>query len=234
MSRAVLLGVMVAAVFSAACQKGAGTADKDAAGASPAAMTEEQKTLYALGVLIGRNITPFNLTAAELDVVKRGMGDAATGKKLEVELEQYGPKVQELARSRQTAGAEAEKTKANEFRAKAAQEPGAQTLPSGLVFRTLTPGTGKSPMAASTVKVHYHGTLTNGTVFDSSVQRGQPAEFPLNGVIPCWTEGVQKMKVGEKARLVCPSEIAYGDQGRPPTIPGGATLVFDVELLEVK
>jgi FKBP-type peptidyl-prolyl cis-trans isomerase FkpA len=197
-------------------------------------MTEEQKTLYTLGVLLGRNITAFNLTAAELDVVKKGLGDAATGKKLEVELEAYGPKVQELAKARQSAGAEAEKTKANEFRTKAASEPGAQTTPSGLVYRTLTAGSGKSPSATSTVKVHYHGTLANGTVFDSSVQRGQPAEFPLNGVIPCWTEGVQKMKVGEKARFVCPSEIAYGDQGRPPTIPGGATLVFEVELLEVK
>jgi len=84
------------------------------------------------------------------------------------------------------------------------------------------------------VRVHYHGTLTDGTVFDSSVQRGQPAEFPLNQVIPCWTEGVQRMKVGEKARLVCPSEVAYGDRGAPPNIPGGATLIFDVELLSIR
>jgi FKBP-type peptidyl-prolyl cis-trans isomerase FkpA len=84
------------------------------------------------------------------------------------------------------------------------------------------------------VKVHYRGTLTDGTEFDSSIARGQPAEFPLNGVIPCWTEGVQRMKVGGKARLVCPANIAYGDQGRPGTIPGGATLLFDVELLEIK
>jgi FKBP-type peptidyl-prolyl cis-trans isomerase FkpA/FKBP-type peptidyl-prolyl cis-trans isomerase FklB len=83
------------------------------------------------------------------------------------------------------------------------------------------------------VKVHYHGTLIDGTVFDSSVQRGQPATFPLNGVIPCWTEGVQRMKVGEKSRLVCPSQIAYGDRGAPPKIKPGATLVFEVELLEI-
>jgi FKBP-type peptidyl-prolyl cis-trans isomerase FkpA len=84
------------------------------------------------------------------------------------------------------------------------------------------------------VRVHYEGALTDGTVFDSSMKRGQPIEFPLKGVIPCWTEGVQRMKVGERAKLVCPSEIAYGDQGRPPAIPGGATLVFEVELLGIK
>jgi FKBP-type peptidyl-prolyl cis-trans isomerase len=81
--------------------------------------------------------------------------------------------------------------------------------------------------------VHYHGTLTNGKVFDSSVERKEPATFPLNGVIPCWTEGVQKMKVGGKSKLVCPSELAYGERGAPPDIGPGATLVFDVELLEI-
>ena len=102
-----------------------------------------------------------------------------------------------------------------------------------MVIRTLTPGTGPSPVASDTVKVHYTGTLTDGTVFDSSVKRKEPATFPLGGVIKCWTEGVQKMKVGEKAKLTCPSDLAYGDNGRPPTIPGGATLIFEVELLDI-
>ena len=83
------------------------------------------------------------------------------------------------------------------------------------------------------MKVHYEGRLVDGTVFDSSYKRNEPASFSLQGVVPCWTAGLQKMKVGEKAQLTCPSDAAYGDQGRPPTIPGGATLVFDVELLEV-
>jgi len=116
----------------------------------------------------------------------------------------------------------------------AAKEAGAEKLESGLVFKDVTPGTGASPVAADTVKVNYRGTLIDGTEFDSSYKRNQPAEFPLGGVIKCWTEGVQKMKVGGKARLVCPSAIAYGDGGHPPTIPGGATLIFEVELLEIK
>ena len=106
------------------------------------------------------------------------------------------------------------------------------TTDSGLVFTEITAGTGASPAATDTVKVHYHGTFRDGRVFDSSVDRGEPAQFALNGVIPCWTEGVQRMKVGGKSRLVCPSDIAYSDQGRPG-IPGGAALVFQVELLEI-
>jgi FKBP-type peptidyl-prolyl cis-trans isomerase FkpA len=121
-----------------------------------------------------------------------------------------------------------------EFLAKAAAEPGAVRTPSGLVFRTLSPGQGGSPTATDTVRVHYAGTLTDGSEFDSSIKRGEPTEFRLDQVIPCWTEGVQRMKVGEKARLVCPAGIAYGVQGRPPVIPGNATLVFEVELLGIR
>ncbi|HEY2845012.1 MAG TPA: FKBP-type peptidyl-prolyl cis-trans isomerase [Bryobacteraceae bacterium] len=116
---------------------------------------------------------------------------------------------------------------------KAAAEPGAQKTASGLVYRDITAGSGASPKATDTVKVHYRGTLISGKEFDSSYARNEPAEFPLNMVIPCWTEGVQKMKVGGKARLVCPSSIAYGDNGAPPEIPGGATLVFEIELLGI-
>jgi len=119
------------------------------------------------------------------------------------------------------------------FLAKAAAEPGAQQTASGLVYREITAGSGASPKATDTVKVHYRGTLINGKEFDSSYARNQPAEFPLNGVIPCWTEGVQKMKVGGKSRLVCPSSIAYGDAGAPPDIPGGATLIFEIELVGI-
>ena len=116
---------------------------------------------------------------------------------------------------------------------KAAAEPGAIRTSSGLIFRELRPGSGAGPHRTSKVKVNYRGTLVNGTEFDSSYKRGQPAEFGLDQVVPCWTEGVQRMRPGGKAQLVCPSQIAYGDAGSPPTIPPGATLIFEIELLEI-
>jgi len=116
----------------------------------------------------------------------------------------------------------------------AAAEAGAVTTASGLVYRPLKEGTGASPTAADTVKVHYRGTLVDGTEFDSSIKRGQPAEFPLGRVIKCWTEGVQRMKVGGKAKLTCPAAIAYGERGTPggPIAPN-TTLFFEVELLAI-
>jgi FKBP-type peptidyl-prolyl cis-trans isomerase FkpA len=116
---------------------------------------------------------------------------------------------------------------------KAAAEPGAIRTPSGLVYRELRAGTGASPKATDSVKVNYRGTLTNGTEFDSSYKRNEPAQFPVNQVIPCWTEGLQRMRVGGKSQLVCPASLAYGDRGAPPDIPGGATLIFEVELLAI-
>ena len=121
----------------------------------------------------------------------------------------------------------------NDAAALAAKEPGAVVTPSGLVYRSLTDGKGASPAAADRVKVHYKGTLPDGTEFDSSYARNAPAEFPLNRVIPCWTEGVQKMKVGGKAKLTCPPGIAYGSRGAGGVIPPNATLHFEVELLGI-
>jgi len=112
---------------------------------------------------------------------------------------------------------------------KAAAMPGATRTQSGLIYRELRAGTGTSPVATDTVKVNYRGTLVNGKQFDAS----NGVQFPLNRVIPCWTEGVQKMKVGGKSELVCPSSIGYGDHGSPPEIPGGATLIFEIELLGI-
>jgi FKBP-type peptidyl-prolyl cis-trans isomerase FkpA len=201
---------------------------------APAALqTEDQKTFYALGLMMGRNLTVFGLSPAELDLVKRGLSDSVTGKKPEVDFQAYFPKIQELHRTRQTAKVEAEKKKSEAYLETAAKEPGAVKTPSGLVYIPIKPGEGASPTATDKVKVHYKGTLIDGTEFDSSLKRGQPAEFGLSaGLIPCWNEGVPKMKVGEKAKLVCPSSIGYGDQGQG-AIPGGATLVFEVELLEI-
>lgn len=117
--------------------------------------------------------------------------------------------------------------------AAAAKEPGAVVTASGLVYRSLKDGSGASPKANDTVKVHYRGSFPDGREFDSSYKRGTPIEFPLNGVIPCWTEGVQRMKVGGKSKLTCPSQIAYGSRGAGGVIPPNATLLFEVELLGI-
>lgn len=116
----------------------------------------------------------------------------------------------------------------------AAKEAGAVVTGSGLVFRSLKDGSGAKPGASDVVKVHYRGTFPDGKEFDSSYSRGTPIEFPLNRVIPCWTEGLQRMAVGSKAKLTCPSRIAYGERGAGGVIPPNATLVFEVELLGIK
>ena len=194
-------------------------------------MTDEQKTIYVLGLSIAGSLAQFHLTPAELQLVERGLNDGAAGKPA-VELSEWGPKIQKLAQARAAVGAEKEKAASAAFLAKAAAEPGAVKTASGLIYKVEKPGTGPSPTATDTVKVNYRGTFIDGKEFDSSYKRGEPAQFPLNGVIKCWTEGVQKMKVGGKSQLICPSSIAYGDQGRPG-IPGGSTLVFEIELLEI-
>jgi FKBP-type peptidyl-prolyl cis-trans isomerase FkpA len=195
--------------------------------------TDQDKTLYALGLAIGNNVKDFKLSPSELALVTAGLSDAVQGKQPKVDIQTYGPKLQELAQSRASAAADTEKKASGAFLEKMSKEPGAVRSPTGVIYIPVKVGTGASPKADSTVKVHYHGTLRDGTVFDSSVQRGEPISFPLNGVIPCWTEGVQKMKVGGKAKLVCPSEQAYGDRGQGP-IPGGAALMFEVELLAIE
>ena len=195
-------------------------------------MTDDEKTIYALGLSVSRSLRQFALSPAELDIIRKALTDADAGKPA-VDLEVWGPKIQGLANARAVVVLKREKDAAATFVDSAAKEPGAIRTASGLVYKELTPGTGASPTAADTVKVHYRGTLIDGTEFDSSYKRNQPAPFPLSGVIKCWTEGVQLMKVGGKSRLICPSDLAYGDQGRPPSIPGGATLIFEIELLEV-
>ena len=201
--------------------------------AAPEPTTEEQKTFYVLGLAVSQSLATFNLSAAELELVKDGLTDGVLQKTPKADLPTYGPKLQELQKARVTASAAEEKKAGQAYLAKAAAAPGATKTASGLIILTLKPGTGDSPKSADKVKVHYQGTLTDGSVFDSSVQRGEPVTFPLTGVIPCWTEGVQLMKVGGKSRLVCPPDLAYGERGAPPRIKPGATLVFEVELLEI-
>jgi FKBP-type peptidyl-prolyl cis-trans isomerase len=205
-----------------------------AASAQSAALTTDQdKTLYAIGLVLGQQINDFKLTAGEIDIVSLGMKDAVLGLEPKAALDEYGPRIQGLMQERMQAVASAEKQASDAWVAEQAALPGAQRSASGVVVIPMSEGTGANPTADSTVRVHYHGTLRDGTVFDSSVQRGEPISFALSQVISCWTEGVQKIKVGGKAKLVCPSDTAYGDQGSGE-IPGGAALAFEVELLAIE
>ncbi len=196
-------------------------------------VTDQDKTLYALGLTIGKSLDVFTLTAAELEHVKAGLADAVLKAKPKVEIEKYGPMINGLAQSRAGAKATEEKKKAIVFVEKMALEKGAEKLASGLVYFELTAGEGAMPVASDVVKVNYRGTLADGTEFDSSYKRGQPATFSLSEVVPCFSQGISHMKVGGKARIVCPPHIAYGDRGMPPDIPGGAALIFELELLDI-
>jgi len=200
--------------------------------AGPELKSDDDKTMYALGVALSQNLANFSLSEQELELVKLGLTDGVLKRDKKVpDVESYGPKLQQLARTRMANVAAAEKKAAQPFLEKAAAEKGAERTASGLVYSELKAGTGDMPKPTDVVKVNYEGRLMDGTVFDGS--RGTPASFPLNGVIKCWSEGLQKMKVGGKAKLVCPAEIAYGDNGSPPLIKPGAPLVFEVELLEI-
>ncbi|WP_243372130.1 FKBP-type peptidyl-prolyl cis-trans isomerase [Geotalea sp. SG265] len=194
--------------------------------------TDEQKTFYAIGTIIARQLSVFDLAPAELEMIKQGLTDAATGKKPVVDEAAYTAKIQELAAARRNAQGEKLAAEAKQFVDAAAKEKGAVKTTSGLIYIPLKEGSGANPKATDKVKVNYRGTLVNGQEFDSSYKRGTPAEFPLNQVIPCWTQGVQMMKAGGKAKLICPPEIAYGKSGSG-SIPPNATLVFEIELLDV-
>jgi len=201
--------------------------------ADAAPQTDEQKTLYAIGVSVARSLGVFNLTPSEFEFVKQGLVDAQAGKKNDLDITGYNPKIQELARARRKAAGQKQIALGKEFVEKAAKEPGAVKTDSGMVYRSLVEGKGASPKPEDSVKVNYRGTLVDGKEFDSSYKRNHPLEFKLNNVIKCWVEGVQKMRVGGKAKLVCPPELAYGDNGAGDMILPGATLAFEVELVEV-
>ena len=220
---------MKAIVFCLAALSGLALSGARAADPS----NDDQKSFYAIGVAVSQSLKDLSLSESELELVKSGMTDGVLGRPLKVDPKVFAPKIQQLVQARAGVVAEKEKKVGVAFLAKAAGEPGAKKTASGAIVTTIKEGKGPSPKAADTVKVHYQGTLVDGTVFDSSIQRGQPATFPLGNVIKCWTEGVQEIKVGGKSRLVCPADIAYGDRGSPPTIKPGATLVFEVELLEI-
>ena len=196
-------------------------------------VTDEQKTLYTIGQMLSQQVEIFSLTPEELVMVQKGMTDGVTHAKAAVDPQSFSSKVQEFARARMEVASQKASAAGAAFVENAAKEKGATKTTSGMVIKHTKEGTGPQPAATDQVKVHYEGRLIDGKVFDSSKARGEPATFPLSGVIPCWTEGVAAMKVGGSAQLVCPSELAYGPNGHPPAIPPNSTLVFEVELLGV-
>ncbi len=195
--------------------------------------SDDAKTIYAIGVAMSQSLARYNLSESEVALVVKGLSDGIAGK-ADVDVRAQSANIQKLSRDRAQQTAEKEKEASKAFLAEKAAIPGAQKFDSGLVLIETKAGDGPHPKATDVVKVHYHGSLRDGSVFDSSKDRGTPATFPLNRVIKCWTEGVQKMKVGGAATLICPSDIAYGDRGSPPKINPGAVLQFDVELLEIQ
>jgi FKBP-type peptidyl-prolyl cis-trans isomerase FkpA len=191
----------------------------------------DESMLYALGVSVARGLTGFSLSPTEAATVLKGISDGLADKASGVDVEAAAPKLRAFAQARAAVRLDKEKAHGKSFRDEAAKAQGAVVLPSGLVYTETQAGSGETPGPKDTVKVNYRGTLMDGKEFDNSAKRPEPASFGVDHVIPCWTEALQKMKVGSKAKLVCPPEIAYGDRGRPG-IPPGATLVFELELLE--
>lgn len=195
--------------------------------------SEEDKTFYAMGYMLGGNLSRLSLTDKEIASLYKGIAAASKGDKAEVDMGVYQAKIQEVFKARMDAVAAKEKEAGSAFVGKFVKDESATKTASGLAYKVITEGTGATPTAEDTVEVHYHGTLTDGTVFDSSVERGKTISFPLNRVIKGWTEGLQTMKEGGKTKFVIPADLAYGENGAPPKIPGGATLVFEVELFKV-
>ncbi len=190
-------------------------------------------TSYSLGIVLSQNLKSQGFETIDPGSLAKGFEQGLDGT-ASVTPEEANQYIQSfLQRKAETAGAAA-RTDGEEFLAANAKRPEVKVTDSGLQYEVLKEGTGKRPSATETVEVHYHGTLTDGTVFDSSVDRGETIEFPLNRVIPGWTEGVQLMQEGAKYRFYIPFDLAYGAQGSPPTIPPYAALIFDVELFSVK
>jgi FKBP-type peptidyl-prolyl cis-trans isomerase FkpA len=195
--------------------------------------SDDDKTFYAMGYMLGGNLQRLNLSDKELAALYKGIAMASKNEKSEVDMAKFQNRIQEVFKSRMDKVAAKEKDAGKAFLEKFVKDESATKTESGLAYKVIKEGAGTTPGAEDVVEVHYHGTLTDGTVFDSSVERGKTISFPLNRVIKGWTEGLQTMKEGGKTKFVIPAELAYGEAGAPPKIPGGATLVFEVELFKV-
>ena len=194
--------------------------------------TEDDRTLYAFGMMIAARMPKFNPTPEQIDMIMAGLKDGLQGKEPRVELADYAEKMDPFFQKRMAEASAAEMEAGARFRAEMAEQAGAVTSDTGVIYIELEAGSGEQPTDGDSVKVLYEGTLRDGTVFDSSIARGEPATFQVDAVVPCFAEGLKKMKAGGKATLVCPPEQAYGNRGTP-RIPPGATISFEVQLLEV-
>jgi len=199
----------------------------------PVLETEDQKTVYAVGVRLADMLRGREFSEAETELLSLGLADGLLGKESLVDMEVFNPKVNTLMAVRLTAVSKKEKDAGNAFCDEKATQEGARRTASGAVYLETQAGDGASPQPGENVRVHYHGTLRDGRVFDSSVDRDQPATFNVDRVVPCFSEGLREMKVGGKATLYCPADSAYGDRGQPPAIRPGSALTFEVELLEI-
>lgn len=191
------------------------------------------KTSYALGIGIGRQLAEMGANDIVTEDFAAAMKDVLTGAELKIDEAEAQAMVQEYLQKKNEERVKAAKAEGEAFLTENGKKEGVITLPSGLQYQVLQEGNGKSPKATDQVKCHYEGTLINGKVFDSSYRRGEPATFPLNGVIAGWTEGLQLMKEGAKYRFFIPFNLAYGTRGAGQDIPPYAALIFDVELIEV-
>ena len=204
---------------------------KTATKAPPGLEDVKSQASYAIGVNIGRDLARV-ASECDIELLVQGLRDALAKKKPVLTDDQMQEALTSFSKEVQTKAEEKNKNEGAAFLAENKKKKGVMTTKTGLQYKVLKAGEGDSPKKTNVVKVHYHGTLTDGTVFDSSVERDEPAEFPVDRVIPGWTEALLAMKVGDKWQIVIPSELGYGAQGNGP-IPPHAVLVFDVELLEI-
>ena len=198
--------------------------------------TTEQKASYGIGLQMGQQLAGSGLAGLEVDAIAKGIATALAGEMPEIEVDEINNALQAIHQKAQDVRDQLAKAAAAEgeaFLEKNKARDEVKVTESGLQYEVLIAGEGEIPTADKTVRVHYHGSLTNGTVFDSSVERGQPAEFPVTGVIKGWVEALQMMPVGSKWRLYIPQDLAYGDRGAGASIPPFAALIFDVELLDI-
>ena len=193
----------------------------------------EDSVSYALGMNIGQNLKQSGFESINALAMAKAITEIYAGDSSSMSQEEAGMIINDYMSKQSETAAAGAKQLGMEFLAENATKEGVNTTASGLQYEVIQEGDGPSPLATSNVTVHYHGTLIDGTVFDSSIERGEPATFPLNGVIPGWTEGLQLMKEGGKTRFFIPSELAYGDRAAGELIGPGSTLIFDVELIQV-